>query len=65
MELLKHLDKIYQITGNMIAPPVVGLFLGAFIDDRFGTSPVLTILLMALGIAVGIRSLVNYVKDIK
>jgi F0F1-type ATP synthase assembly protein I len=54
---LRYADLAFEIAGFIIAPPLVGLFLGEWIDGRFKTAPVFTLVLIFLGIIAGIRSL--------
>jgi ATP synthase protein I len=43
----------------------VGLAIGYFLDSRFGTSPVLTIVFMMFGVAAGLRRLYSLWKRIE
>jgi len=65
MGLLKYADLAFKVAGNIIAPPLVGILLGAFLDKTFGTEPLFTLLLVFLGLAAGIRSLFRLFSEIK
>ena len=43
-------------------PPVAGVLIGRWLDDRAGTSPLLTVVLMIMGFIAGIREVVNVLK---
>jgi len=51
--LLATLAMVTQLGFIMVACIVTGFLLGLFFDRRFGTSPVLTIVLLLAGIAGG------------
>ncbi len=49
----------YSSLGLSVALAVfIGLFLGVWLDGKFDTSPVLTLIFLGLGIAAGFRNLV-------
>ncbi len=59
MNFLRYRDLAFSIAGSIVAPPLAGLLLGRFLDGRFGSSPVFTLILVLLGIAAGLRSLLR------
>jgi len=59
MNFLRYSDLAFSIAGSIVAPPLAGLLLGRFLDGRFGSSPVFTLILVLLGIAAGLRSLLR------
>ena len=65
MGFFKYTDLAFSIAGNIIAPPLVGIFLGVFLDKKLHTSPVIMLILTALGIAAGLRSLFRLFDEIK
>ena len=42
--------------------PIVGYFLGKFLDQKFRTQPWLSIVLLALGFVAGVRETVKIIK---
>jgi ATP synthase protein I len=43
----------------------IGLFVGIYLDRRFDTSPWLTLIFLALGIAAGFRNIAMAIKKIR
>lgn len=39
----------------MAVPPIAGLLIGRYLDNRFNTNPVFTIILLVFGFAAGVR----------
>jgi F0F1-type ATP synthase assembly protein I len=46
----------------LAVPPVAGVLIGRWIDQKIGTAPAFMIVLMVLGFVAGIREVVNAVK---
>ena len=46
----------------MAVPPIAGLLIGRYLDKRFDVYPVLTIILMLLGFAAGVREVALVLK---
>ena len=42
--------------------PIVGYFLGKFLDQKFRTEPWLSLVLLALGFVAGVRETIKIVK---
>ena len=42
--------------------PIVGYFLGKFLDQKFQTEPWLSLVLLALGFVAGVRETIKIVK---
>lgn len=57
MNILKYTDLAFEIAGNILAPPIVGIFAGRFIDQYFKTGPLFLLIFLFLGIMTGLRSL--------
>lgn len=47
----------------LVAPAIVGLFIGNLIDRRSGTLPVFTVSMLVLGILSGIWSMYKSIKN--
>jgi ATP synthase protein I len=53
----------YSSLGLSVAISIfIGLFFGVWLDNKFDTSPVLTLVFLGLGIAAGFRNLVMAAK---
>ena len=59
-ELLRSLYMISQIGLTIAACVIIGVLLGRFLDNTFGTSPVLLIIFSLLGAGAGFRSIFQY-----
>jgi F0F1-type ATP synthase assembly protein I len=46
----------------LAVPPIAGLLIGRFIDNRIHTTPVFTIILMVFGFAAGIKEVAGVLK---
>jgi ATP synthase protein I len=46
----------------LAVPPVAGVFIGKWIDGKFGTSPAFTIVFVILGFVAGVREVTNVMK---
>ncbi|MBU1698984.1 MAG: AtpZ/AtpI family protein [Candidatus Eisenbacteria bacterium] len=46
----------------MATGPIVGYFLGKWLDSVFGTKPILSFVFVALGFIAGIREMVRLVR---
>jgi F0F1-type ATP synthase assembly protein I len=43
-------------------PPVAGVLIGRWLDERFGTTPLFTVVLVIMGFVAGIREILNVLK---
>jgi F0F1-type ATP synthase assembly protein I len=46
----------------LAVPPIAGLFIGRFLDEKFNTDPILTIVLLILGFIAGAKETANVVR---
>lgn len=46
----------------LVAPLIIGYYLGSWLDDYFGTGNILTYILLALGFFAGFRELFLIIK---
>jgi F0F1-type ATP synthase assembly protein I len=46
----------------LAVPPIAGLLIGRFLDQKFNTDPILTIILLILGFIAGGREVASVVK---
>lgn len=61
-KLWRTLGVLSTVGITLVAATVIGLYVGLWLDNRFGTSPWLTVVFLLLGIAAGFRNLFHYVK---
>jgi len=46
----------------LAAPPIIGLLIGRFLDNRFNTTPILTIVFIVLGFVAGAREVASVLR---
>ena len=46
----------------MAVPPVVGLLVGRYLDNRFDTDPIFTIVFLIFGFAAAVREVASVLK---
>jgi ATP synthase protein I len=63
-KLLRMLAVLSTVGLTMVAATLIGLFLGLWLDRKFGTSPWLTAVFFLLGIFAGFRNLFVYARRI-
>ena len=61
-KLLRMLGVLSTVGLTMVFATVIGLFIGLWLDAKFGTSPWFTGLFLLLGIIAGFRNLFVYVR---
>ena len=63
-ELLRNLYMISQLGVTMVACLFIGFFLGRYLDDLLGTSPVMLIIFSLMGIGAAFRAIYQIVRKI-
>ena len=53
--LIRQAAVLSAIPGFLVVPPVVGVLVGRWLDQRFHTAPWLLLVLVILGFASGVR----------
>lgn len=53
-----------SIPGFLVVPPVVGVLVGRWLDDRFHTAPWLLLVFLILGFGSGIRLMMRTLKRV-
>lgn len=61
-ELMRALSSFSQIGITIIACVVIGIVLGKFFDNLFGTSPWLLLVFLLIGIAAAFKSILDIGK---
>jgi len=64
MNILRYADRVLQIAGSIVAPPIAGILIGRYLDELAGTRPLIMIVLLLLGLGAGIKSLVTLIIDV-
>lgn len=62
---LRYLGIVFQVGLGFVASIVVAIFLGAYFDKRFGTSPFLLVLFLLSGLAAGFASAIQTLKKVE
>ena len=55
----KYVEYATSLAGILIAPPLVGLFIGRWVDGAFHSAPLATLGLFMLGLVTGLYSMVK------
>ena len=58
----KQLGLLSVIPALLAVAPLVGFFMGTWIDRWFGTEPVFKLIFLALGFAAGMRETITLIK---
>ena len=62
--LIGQLGKLSIIGIQMVVSTFIGLGIGLYLDDKFETSPWLTIFFLIIGIAAGFKNIFTEIKKI-
>lgn len=62
-DMFAALAAFSQVGVTIGASVLVGVLLGQYLDDKFGTEPWFLLAFSILGVGAGIRSLFNIAKD--
>ncbi len=60
--LIRQAAVLSAIPGFLVVPPVVGVLVGRWLDQKFHTAPWLLLVLVILGFASGVRLTVRTLK---
>jgi ATP synthase protein I len=63
IEIFRALADFTQMGFTIAASVLVGVLLGQYLDDKFGTEPWFLLVFSILGVGAGIKSLFNIAKD--
>jgi len=58
----RQLGMLSAIPMILAAAPLIGYFLGRWIDRRFGTEPLFMLIALGLGLAAGVRQTILIVR---
>jgi ATP synthase protein I len=59
---LRQLGLLTTIPMILAAAPLVGYYLGRWLDRRFRTDPVLSLIMLGVGLAAGVRETILILK---
>lgn len=59
--LIKYADKAWQVASLVLAPPLLGLAAGRYLDQRLGVE-YFTVTLLVLGILSGLWALIKMIR---
>lgn len=59
---MKQLGIFVTIPFVLAVPPVLGWFIGTWIDEKLGTKPVFMYIMIALGFAAAVREFYRIIK---
>jgi F0F1-type ATP synthase assembly protein I len=61
--LMRQAAILSAIPGFLVVPPVVGVFVGRWLDQRYHTAPWLLLVFLLLGFGTGIRLIVRTLRQ--
>lgn len=63
-KLLRVLGALSTVGITLVAATVIGYFIGHWLDERFHTTPWLTVAFLLLGIAAGFKNLYDQTRKL-
>jgi ATP synthase protein I len=63
--LMRQAAVLSAIPGFLVVPPVVGVLLGRWLDERFHTAPWLLLVFLLLGFGSGVRLTLRTLKTVR
>jgi F0F1-type ATP synthase assembly protein I len=63
--LLRQAAVLSAIPGFLVVPPVAGVFIGRWLDQRYHTQPWLLLVFLLLGFGSGIRLTVQTLRRVR
>ena len=61
--LMRQAAILSAIPGFLVVPPVIGVFVGRWLDQRYHTAPWLLLVFLLLGFGTGIRLIVRTLRQ--
>ena len=55
----------FRMTSELIAGPVVGTFIGWWLDNTVGTTPIFLLIFLVLGLGAGIRNIMRAAQQMQ
>ena len=63
--LMRQAAVLSAIPGFLVVPPVVGVLLGRWLDQRFHTAPWLLLVFLLLGFGSGVRLVMRTLQQVR
>ena len=63
--LIRQAAVLSAIPGFLVVPPVVGVLLGRWLDQRFHTAPWLLLVFLLLGFGSGVRLVMRTLQQVR
>ena len=63
--LIRQAAVLSAIPGFLVVPPVVGVLLGRWLDERYHTAPWLLLVFLLLGFGSGVRLTVRTLRQVR
>ncbi len=60
--MMRQVGLLTTIPLLLAVSPLIGFFIGSFLDRRFGTDPIFTIIFLIMGFVAGARQVINVIK---
>jgi len=60
--MMRQVGLLTTIPLLLAVSPLIGFFIGSFLDRRFGTDPIFTIIFLIIGFVAGARQVINVIK---
>lgn len=60
--MIRQIGLLTTIPLLLAVSPIIGFFLGRFLDRKLGTEPILAVVFLILGFIAGARQVANVVK---
>jgi ATP synthase protein I len=60
--MMRQIGLLTMVPMLLAASPIIGLLIGNYIDKKFGTGPVFTIIFLIIGFVAGARQVANVVR---
>lgn len=61
-QLVRKLGVFMTIPFVLAVPPIVGMYLGKWLDKQFGTDPIFMFVFLIFGVAAGFREFYRIIK---
>ena len=60
---LRQIGLLGAIPMLLASGPLIGFFIGRWLDDKLGTDPILLLIFLALGFAAAVRETIKIIKE--
>ena len=60
--MMRQVGLLTTIPLLLAVSPIIGFFIGSFLDKRFNTDPIFTIVFLVIGFIAGARQVMNVVR---